>query len=433
MPSDEQLLQKTCFVIMGFGKKTAYGKKARTLDLDATYKHIIKPAVTDCGLRCIRADEVTHSGIIDKPMYELLLTAELVIADISTANANALYELGVRHALKPHATIVIKESGGDFHFDLNHLATLQYKHLGEDIGSTEAGIKRGELKSLIEGVLAQPKVDSPVFTFLHELQGPMMTATQREAELRNVERSSNNLAGLLDAARKAAAESNHILAKAHFAQVAKLMAGSMGPMQAPDPFVVQQYALATYKAKQPSVSAALDEAWQILTVLSPETSTDPETLGIAGAIQKRKWESSNDRASLDSSIEFYGRGFEVRRDYYNGENYAICLDLRARVQQDGDEAAYDRKTAQKVRQRVRESLMQRFADPGTRELEDHIWMLATMANTFYALGDSADGLAYEQLFEGKSPATWQLETFNDGKTKALSVAAERVNAPAPSP
>lgn len=38
--------QRICFVIMGFGEKTAYGKdhKPRTLDLDVTYEAIIKPA-----------------------------------------------------------------------------------------------------------------------------------------------------------------------------------------------------------------------------------------------------------------------------------------------------------------------------------------------------------------------------------------------------
>src|SRR3954452_12491253 len=100
--------QPTCFVIMGFGKKPDYGKKARTLDLDATYKAIIKPAVTAAGLKCIRADEVMQSGVIDVKMYELLLRSDLVIADISTANANAIYELGVRHALRPFRTIIIK-------------------------------------------------------------------------------------------------------------------------------------------------------------------------------------------------------------------------------------------------------------------------------------------------------------------------------------
>lgn len=44
-----------------------------------------------------------------------------------------------------------------------------------------------------------------------------------------------------------------------------------------------------------------------------------------------------------------------------------------------------------------------------------------------ALGEPAEGLTYEQLFLGKSPATWQSDTFNDGKTKAVSVAAERAS------
>ena len=60
--------QKVCFVVMGFGKKTDY-ETGRTLDLDASYEAIIKPAVTNAGLRCIRADEVMHSGVIDEKMY----------------------------------------------------------------------------------------------------------------------------------------------------------------------------------------------------------------------------------------------------------------------------------------------------------------------------------------------------------------------------
>src|SRR5688500_8476499 len=127
--------QQTCFVIMGFGKKTDYNEKTHTLDLDATYNAIIKPAVIACGLKCIKADEIMHTGVIDVKMYELLLRADLVIADISTANPNALYELGIRHALRPFSTILMKEKKAKFHFDLNHLATLHYRHLSEDIGT----------------------------------------------------------------------------------------------------------------------------------------------------------------------------------------------------------------------------------------------------------------------------------------------------------
>ena len=47
--------EKICFVVMGFGKKTDFAT-GRVLNLDATYEHIIKPAVEQSGYRCIRAD-----------------------------------------------------------------------------------------------------------------------------------------------------------------------------------------------------------------------------------------------------------------------------------------------------------------------------------------------------------------------------------------
>jgi hypothetical protein len=76
------MAKQTCFVVMGFGKKTDF-QTGRVLDLDKTYKYIIKPAVAAAGLECVRADEIKHSGIIDVPMYEQLLNADVVVADLS--------------------------------------------------------------------------------------------------------------------------------------------------------------------------------------------------------------------------------------------------------------------------------------------------------------------------------------------------------------
>jgi hypothetical protein len=86
--------QGACFVVMGFGKKIDF-ETGRALDLDTSYTELIKPAVEAAGLKCIRADEIKHSGLIDDPMYDQLLTADVVVADLSTSNRNAIYELGV--------------------------------------------------------------------------------------------------------------------------------------------------------------------------------------------------------------------------------------------------------------------------------------------------------------------------------------------------
>ena len=422
---------QTCFVVMGFGKKTDYGEKARTLDLDATYNAIIKPAVEDCGLTCIRADEVMHSGVIDVKMYELLLRADLVIADISTANANALYELGVRHALRPYRTIVMKEEEGKFHFDLNHIVTLQYRHLGEDIGASEARKKREALSTLIKNVMAKEDTDSPVFTHLAALGLKPMTDTELKRETKAAESSSETLAAVLDRARAAARNSQHAEAAKEFQRAFELQtqAPQPGVASAPDPFVIQQLALATYKAgaKGPNAVGALETAWTWIDRLSPEDSTDPETLGIAGAIQKRLWQQRGGREHLDMAIALYGRGFELKRDYYNGENYALCLDLRAKLldETSPEDALYDRTTARKVRSKIYDLLLVALADRTAFERPDYKWMLATMAGVLYALGKTEEAATYENRFRtlDPPPADWEIRTFDDGKTYARTLAA----------
>src|SRR5690348_15593707 len=117
---DAPKARQRCFVVMGFGVKTDFAT-GRKLDLGQSYRALIKPVVEERGIQCVRADEIRLSGLIDVPMYRELLTADYVIADLSTANPNALYELGVRHALRPRTTIVISENKLPYPFDLNHV------------------------------------------------------------------------------------------------------------------------------------------------------------------------------------------------------------------------------------------------------------------------------------------------------------------------
>src|SRR5689334_11273818 len=183
MPTENQTEAKgTCFVVMGFGKKTDF-ETGRTLDLDKTYRNIIKKAVEAAGLVCIRADEIVHSGMIDVPMYEQLLKADVVIADLSTSNKNAFYELGVRHALRPYTTIVICEDGvKSFPFDVNHVVIQQYHHMGDGIDFGEVERFREVIKDAVTRIntQAQQREDSPVYTFLHRLKPPELEEAIQE-------------------------------------------------------------------------------------------------------------------------------------------------------------------------------------------------------------------------------------------------------------
>ncbi len=398
-PSDDRPL---CFVIMGFGKKTDF-ESGRTLDLDKTYENIIKPAVETAGLRPIRADEVWHSAVIDLVMYEMLYRADLVIADISTANPNAIYELGVRHALRPRATIVMKESEGKYFFDLNHESTFNYKHLGEDIGATEAGRAQRDLEILVRAVMAEPRTDSPVYTFLPKLTEPKFSDEQFEEIVDAVESKQEQIFELM-------ALGEQKVDQGHFNDAFDIFS-HLHEVRPNEPYIIQRMALARYKGKNPSELTALMDAHAILDKLSPENSNDPETLGLSGAIHKRIWWLTKDVPQLELAIAAYGRGFNVRRDYYNGENLALCYDMSAAVEADPNQKIFLKISAERTRTSIISIIDGIIAQDDSRERPDIRWLYATMANTAYALGLTERADEYERAFTGSKPAQWEQDTF----------------------
>jgi hypothetical protein len=95
-----------CFVDMPFGQKPDL-KSGVLVDFDQIYDNAIKPAIEQCGLEPLRGDEESTGGIIHSAMFARLLLAEFVVADLTLANANVFYELGIRHAAKPFTTVPI--------------------------------------------------------------------------------------------------------------------------------------------------------------------------------------------------------------------------------------------------------------------------------------------------------------------------------------
>src|SRR5258708_5884420 len=161
----------SCFVIMGYGNKTDF-KQNKSFDLDKTYRNIIKPAVREAGFTCELADEVQHGGFIEVRMYERLLMADLVIGDVSTANINAFFELGVRYALRPRTTIVMAERNFEMGFDMGHVVIRRYEHLGPGIDYDEVERVKEELTEACRKIPQTEQIDSPVYTFLTDLVAP---------------------------------------------------------------------------------------------------------------------------------------------------------------------------------------------------------------------------------------------------------------------
>lgn len=420
----------SCFVIMGFGEKTDFqSSPQRVLNLNRTYEDIIKPVVVEAGHTCVRADEIIHSTVIDKPMYDNLLSADLVIADLSTSNVNAVYELGIRHALRPQRTIVLAEKNFSFPFDLNHLSILKYEHLGKEIGYQEVMRVRSALRDRITALMDSPEPDSPVYLFIPSLQpaslarAPAMAADAAPPAPSSAPTDQKSFAELLASFRAA---KDGINAAEDWALPLALLK-RLKTMQPEDPYILQQSALATYKFEQPDRKTSLLNARDILSALAPQTSSDAETVGLWGAIHKRLWDETGDRGHLDEAVRAYARGYYIRTDYYNGINYAFVLDIRA-SQSEGDEALADRLLARRVRKDVLK-ICDRLLQAGA-VANDLFWIGATKVEALFGLDrrSESDALKVEIARnerervqrEGRDPnaVRWMEGTLN-AQLKAL--------------
>ena len=439
----------TCFVVMGFGKKTDF-ETGRVLDLDQSYINLIKPAVEAAGLKCIRADEIVHSGLIDVPMYEQLLKADVVVADISTSNRNAVYELGVRHALRPYTTVIIAEEQmmkSPF-FDLNHIVIRQYRHLGEDIGVSEMKRFTSALTRAIKEIMAcEPKLrwDSPVYKFIDRLTPPSVPEVVTQAAAAIPEASPSPAASSRSASVGAPAHSE-LMERVEEAQKkgdwlkAKMLLEEIREMRRTgtvetsagqqvenpeDPDVLQRLALATYKSKYPTPEEALKAARDLLKLLEPQTTNDTETLGLWGSVHKRLWELTKESSYLDEAVRAYERGFYLRNDYYNGINYAYLLNERAAHPIGFAEAVADFVQARRVRKEV-VSICNEWLEsnprttplpPGSKFPEKQYWVLATLAEAQIGLEDEALGQQRLEEAFAAAPEPWMKETTQEQVTK----------------
>lgn len=448
--------QKRCFVVMGFGTKTdlATGRK---LNLDKSYHALVKPVVEGKGLICVRADEIKHSGAIDVPMYQQLLLADVVIADISTANPNAFYELGLRHALRPRTTIVMSEEQMSYPFDLNHILINKYTHLGENIDYFEVLRFQKLLGETLDTVLNSTNPDSPVYTFLDDLVPPSLQkkaeqvarqvsdAIRQSGEAEEGNEEKETLAILVKQAEDLLKKKQYGLAKTLFESAYQLANSNGGEkLVASNSYLIHRLALTTYKAKQPNEITALQQAISILDDLDLGHTNDSETVVLAGKIEKGLYFNGLGEEHLANAILYYERAFYLLHNRYNGINLAFLINNRVEsllYTTEQDKIA-DMILANRIRQTVLEICQRDWAelekksrtlnasavadnDPLAAEQrtlynEQRFWILVNKAEAHFGLGQLADYKAAWEQAAAVEHGAWMMKAFTD-EVKKLRV------------
>ncbi|MEA3209679.1 MAG: hypothetical protein QOE70_2736 [Chthoniobacter sp.] len=161
------------FVVMPFGKKK--GGDGSIYDFNAIYSQLIKPTLEGAGFEPFRADEESTSGDILTDMFQELLLADLVLADMSIDNANVFYELGIRHAFRKRGVVHIQAGHAYMPFDVFNVRTIPYHITPEGVPDAEFLEKdKAAITRVCRSTWASEpeRVHSPIYNLLTGLVEP---------------------------------------------------------------------------------------------------------------------------------------------------------------------------------------------------------------------------------------------------------------------
>jgi len=339
-----------CFVLMPFGRKA--DAAGRTTDFDAVYRDIIAPAVSEAELEPIRADEEKIGGAIHKPMFERLMLCNYAIADITGANPNVYYELGIRHAMRPRSTVILFAAGTIMPFDIALLRGISYQTdeqgMPADPMSCVAAISR-QLQEAKEN----PHDDSPLFQLLDYMPRTEVDHTKTDTFRDRFHYSKKHKVRLSEARLRGAQAVKETIADPAFRNLHDVETGVIidmfltlrdvkahGDMIAlydrmPEPLrrariVREQYAFALNR------EGRAQEAIDVLKGVIAEFGPSSETNGLLGRVYKDQWEAAKMggagglqvRGLLKLAAETYLAGFQADwRDAYPGVNAVTLMEL----------------------------------------------------------------------------------------------------------
>src|SRR2546423_6840902 len=151
------------FIVRPFGIKN-------DINFDEVERLLLAPALKEVGAEGGTTIDIVESGNIRVDMFRRLLTADLVVADLSIHNANVFYELGIRHALRDHGTFMLRCDADKFPFDLQTDRYFVYKK--EDPGASLPALVEALRRTNEEMEKDAAAKDSPVFASLPNLSEP---------------------------------------------------------------------------------------------------------------------------------------------------------------------------------------------------------------------------------------------------------------------
>jgi tetratricopeptide (TPR) repeat protein len=439
---------------MPFGMKTDGNQKE--IDFNLVYRSLIRPAIELAGLDPIRADGEQSAGFIHKPMYERLLFCDFAVADLSFANANVFYELGIRHAIREYTTVCIFEIGTKLPFDVSPLRAFPYL-FDKEVQDLPNAVTN--LSNLIRTnlTLSQKLEDSPIGQLVKGYKYPDLSGIKNEAiafndwairakekkqAIRSLVRNWNEIIdNKYGGIKSAAANDTELTAlqaqlNAIETSLGELMFQDMDVVltlisayrgmtawadlaalirRLPSELTVKNMYLRQQLAQALGRIGEFKQAEEILLTLIKENGPDPEANGMLGSLYVFEMEKATNKflrqGFHDRAIDAYLAGFEADpRDFYPGINALTCMFLR-----NGADESFDKLLP------VVEYAVERKCRSG---IEQGYWLEASALELALLKQDQATARKRAGLVLGSFPERWMKQSTLENLEKIAAKAFE---------
>ncbi|AWX56900.1 hypothetical protein AB432_018425 [Brevibacillus brevis] len=158
--------KKICFVITPIGPDESLIRRQADGVIDA----VLGPVLEKLGFEVVVAHRMSDGGSITRQVIEQILSADLVVANLTGLNPNVMYELAIRHAVRK-PLVQLCEKGTTLPFDINEQRTIFYTNDMKGVV---------ELKEVFERMVSQAALDE-------KPDNPIYRAIQSESIIQSVD------------------------------------------------------------------------------------------------------------------------------------------------------------------------------------------------------------------------------------------------------
>jgi hypothetical protein len=152
MPGRLPKFDKECFFISPIGDDGSETRRRADGVLDA----IVIPAAEAVGLTAVRADRIGEGGQVNLQVIEHVCRSATAIADLTSANLNVYYEVGMRHTTRLPLVLIADEAERDkLPFDILVQRTIFFSNDMNGVATCKAQVHE-QLQAALEGAIDSP-------------------------------------------------------------------------------------------------------------------------------------------------------------------------------------------------------------------------------------------------------------------------------------